>query len=144
MPLRPSGYDSGSFSLQRTTAKRTLFFAEFAWRSTKHDIYQQENEYATNNKQQPTFAPSGAIWRTRQNIMLSLILPHLPHQVKISSSTNLEVNNILHCHQRTEPRPQLTCVFYFTPSKKVKGSPYSLPSVGPGADPGVQAVSPQQ
>ena len=27
---------------------------------------------------------------------------------------------------------------------KVKGSfPYSLPSVGPGADPGVQAVSPQ-
>ena len=30
-------------------------------------------------------------------------------------------------------------------SKKVKGKvfPYSLPSVGPGADPGVQAVSPQ-
>jgi len=29
--------------------------------------------------------------------------------------------------------------------KKVKGKvfPYSLPSVGPGADPGVQAVSPQ-
>ena len=28
---------------------------------------------------------------------------------------------------------------------KVKGKvfPYSLPSVGPGADPGVQAVSPQ-
>jgi len=31
------------------------------------------------------------------------------------------------------------------PCKKVKGKvfPYSLPSVGPGADPGVQAVSPQ-
>ena len=31
------------------------------------------------------------------------------------------------------------------PSLKVKGKvfPYSLPSVGPGADPGVQAVSPQ-
>jgi len=28
-------------------------------------------------------------------------------------------------------------------SKKGKVSPYSLPSVGPGADPGVQAVSPQ-
>jgi len=30
-------------------------------------------------------------------------------------------------------------------SRKVKGKvfPYSLPSVGPGADPGVQAVSPQ-
>jgi len=29
--------------------------------------------------------------------------------------------------------------------RKVKGKvfPYSLPSVGPGADPGVQAVSPQ-
>ena len=26
---------------------------------------------------------------------------------------------------------------------KVKVFPYSLPSVGPGADPGVQAVSPQ-
>ena len=31
------------------------------------------------------------------------------------------------------------------PTVKVKGKvfPYSLPSVGPGADPGVQAVSPQ-
>jgi len=28
-------------------------------------------------------------------------------------------------------------------SKKGKGFPYSLPSVGPGADPSVQAVSPQ-
>jgi len=27
--------------------------------------------------------------------------------------------------------------------KKGKGFPYSMPSVGPGADPGVQAVSPQ-
>ena len=27
--------------------------------------------------------------------------------------------------------------------QKGKGFPYSLPSVGPGADPGVQAVSPQ-
>jgi len=35
--------------------------------------------------------------------------------------------------------------YYFTPGKKVKGKgfPYSIPSVGPGADPGVQAVSPQ-
>ena len=29
------------------------------------------------------------------------------------------------------------------PSKKVKNFPHSLPSIGPGADPGVQAVSPQ-
>ena len=27
--------------------------------------------------------------------------------------------------------------------KKGKGFPYSIPSAGPGADPGVQAVSPQ-
>jgi len=27
--------------------------------------------------------------------------------------------------------------------KNGKGFPYSIPSVGPGADPGVQAVSPQ-
>ena len=34
---------------------------------------------------------------------------------------------------------------YIKCSLKVKGKvfPYSLPSVGPGADPGVQAVSPQ-
>ena len=33
----------------------------------------------------------------------------------------------------------------WTQAQKVKGKvfPYSLPSVGPGADPGVQAVSPQ-
>jgi len=37
------------------------------------------------------------------------------------------------------------CVLPFTSVNKGKGKvfPYSLPSVGPGADPGVQAVSPQ-
>jgi len=35
-------------------------------------------------------------------------------------------------------------VWYKIPkAKKGKVFPYSLPSVGPGADPGVQAVSPQ-
>ena len=33
--------------------------------------------------------------------------------------------------------------FYPPAVKKGKVFPYSLPSVGPGADPGVQAVSPQ-
>jgi len=32
---------------------------------------------------------------------------------------------------------------YFNDKVKGKVFPYSLPSVGPGADPGVQAVSPQ-
>ena len=30
---------------------------------------------------------------------------------------------------------------FYVKGKKVKASPYSMPSVGPGADPGVQAVS---
>jgi len=36
-------------------------------------------------------------------------------------------------------------IFITSGATKVKGKvfPYSLPSVGPGADPGVQAVSPQ-
>jgi len=40
----------------------------------------------------------------------------------------------------------LSCVglqLFLFPVKKGKVFPYSLPSVGPGADPGVQAVSPQ-
>jgi len=38
----------------------------------------------------------------------------------------------------------VTCIFQsFTYKVKGKVFPYSLPSVGPGADPGVQAVSPQ-
>ena len=34
-------------------------------------------------------------------------------------------------------------VFEYSELGKGKVFPYSLPSVGPGADPGVQAVSPQ-
>jgi len=37
----------------------------------------------------------------------------------------------------------LTCYVVWYVYKKGKVFPYSLPSVGPGADPGVQAVSPQ-
>jgi len=40
------------------------------------------------------------------------------------------------------PKPTVTN-FGMGDSKKGKGFPYSLPSVGPGAHPGVQAVSPQ-
>jgi len=42
-------------------------------------------------------------------------------------------------------RPNQECQSTEGNIKKVKGTvfPYSLPSVGPGADPGVQAVSPQ-
>jgi len=37
----------------------------------------------------------------------------------------------------------VVCWFAVLTKSKGKGFPYSLPSVGPGADPGVQAVSPQ-
>jgi len=35
------------------------------------------------------------------------------------------------------------CILYFTAKEEGKGFPYSIPSVGPVDDPGVQAVSPQ-
>jgi len=41
------------------------------------------------------------------------------------------------------PSTTPTLQFQSSSSKKGKVFPYSLPSVGPGADPGVQAVSPQ-
>jgi len=44
---------------------------------------------------------------------------------------------VYRCHKQTDDGR----VVYITCKGKV--SPYSLPSVGPGADPGVQAVSPQ-
>jgi len=55
-------------------------------------------------------ATRAATWRTRWNIMWSLILFHWPHYVKkMTSSTKLKVHNVLHCHQkRTEPWPNVT------------------------------------
>jgi len=41
------------------------------------------------------------------------------------------------------PIYKISYVSLMIKSKKGKVFPYSLPSVGPGADPGVQAVSPQ-
>ena len=42
------------------------------------------------------------------------------------------------------PQSRYTCLLVFCHTLiKGKVFPYSLPSVGPGADPGVQAVSPQ-
>jgi len=65
---------------------------------------------------------------------------------------NLDVKNVLidglHCGSEIQcnsrpryycVRPHVTCFII----KKGKGFPYSLPSIGPGADPGVQAVSPK-
>ena len=46
--------------------------------------------------------------------------------------------------QPVNPRlPVCPCVWWLRSCRKGKGFPYSLPSVGPGADPDVQAVSPQ-
>ena len=56
----------------------------------------------------------------------------------------LHVATRTHAQQRQRPR-KTSAVLAGLGHGKVKGKvcPYSLPSVGPGADPGVQAVSPQ-
>ena len=43
----------------------------------------------------------------------------------------------------TVGRPGASFIRFLQVTSKGKVFPYSLPSVGPGADPGVQAVSPQ-
>ena len=60
----------------------------------------------------------------------------------------IDVNSLLYYH--ASPMGAGGVMFVTCPSAcwyvvkgKVKVFPYSLPSVGPGADPGVQAVSPQ-
>ena len=53
---------------------------------------------------------------------------------------NAVLTFILSCSNYKRLRAEM---YYFLESKKGKGFPYSLPSVGPGADPSVQAVSPQ-
>ena len=50
---------------------------------------------------------------------------------------------ILLDNETVGPYISLTIHYYSTSKGKGKVFPYSLPSVGPGADPGVQAVSPQ-
>ena len=50
----------------------------------------------------------------------------------------MECKDALYCY-----RCSVVCVSVGHTRVKGKVFPYSLPSVGPGADPGVQAVSPQ-
>jgi len=57
------------------------------------------------------FIPSVATWRTQRNtcIIFDAGTFTLLCENK-TSSTKLEVHNVLHCHQRrTEPRPQVIC-----------------------------------
>ena len=54
------------------------------------------------------------------------------HLTQPASQTNNTTQNSFNTH-----------IFFIYVLKKGKNFPYSLPSVGPGADPGVQAVSPQ-
>ena len=52
------------------------------------------------------FAPGAATWRTGQNILVifdsGLFAPLCEN---MTSSTKPETHNVLHCRQRTEPRP---------------------------------------
>jgi len=51
--------------------------------------------------------------------------------------------NLRHFFGRVQHLPSTDVHVTINIVKKGKVFPYSLPSVGPGADPGVQAVSPQ-
>ena len=63
---------------------------------------------------------------------LKIGLSHVVHRQKRGGQKRADI-----CAQTiTRRQPRATV-------KKGKVFPYSLPSVGPGADPGVQAVSPQ-
>ena len=57
--------------------------------------------------------------------------------VRVGGKSELPFNRVL------SQQPVCVCSSSSSSSKKGKVFPYSLPSVGPGADPGVQAVSPQ-
>jgi len=58
----------------------------------------------------------------------------------MSSLQDLGNTLLLHFAKADLPRHML---LPYSKVKKGKGFPYSLPSIGPEADPGVQAVSPQ-
>jgi len=66
---------------------------------------------------------------------------HLNHWLIISNNDTHPSQNCMH----TEKWDTLLIplAFFVIRIKKGKGFPYSIPSVEPGADPGVQAVSPQ-
>jgi len=51
------------------------------------------------------------------------------------------LKNKIVCYTSNHSEPSLAC--RMNGKGKGKVFPYSLPSIGPGADPGVQAVSPQ-
>ena len=61
----------------------------------------------------------------------------------LAGSLGTSFNNDIDVTLKTCPSPSLYAFASFACKGKGKVFPYSLPSVGPGADPGVQAVSPQ-
>jgi len=75
---------------------------------------------------------------------------HLPFVSEKNDDTSRRTprtaEELLRCRLRADVISRLTYgtnSSIFKGSLKVKDFPYSLPSVGPGANPGVQAVSPQ-
>ena len=78
-----------------------------------------------------------AVRPTMQFITLSV------HLCKLHRRSNcINCINDIQCRNNLNAKP-IICFANNAPFKKGKVFPYSLPSVGPGADPGVQAVSPQ-
>ena len=61
------------------------------------------------------FAHGAGTWCTRQTIRLVFDSgPFAPLCENMTSSTKLELHNILHCcHKRSKPQPQITCTENF-------------------------------
>jgi len=95
--------------------------------------------------QAPTESPSQ---RTTHSAQPSLMHKHHQYQVHLNSTTTAKqerptaplLSHLTSC-QPLELLSYASGQTYKT-GKKGKGFPYSLPSVGPRADPGVQAVTP--
>ena len=66
----------------------------------------RQSTTATSSRVCNLVAPPGESWWIIHHVAHSMYLPHVK---KMTSSTKLEVYNVLYCRQRrTEPRPQLT------------------------------------
>jgi len=96
---------------------------------------QQNHRQTGNPKIECHQCPGSAGIKNRLLIYFEPVVPwlsiwHYPHLLLSAAATGTR-------------RPQLQIDISCPQGKKGKVFPYSLPSVGPGADPGVQAVGPQ-
>ena len=78
----------------------------------------------------------------RRDVMVARTTSRLRRRGTFIYTINQSIISLL-TYDKTHMLTLNTELQYNKGKGKGKGFPYSLPSVGPGADPGVQAVSPQ-